>query len=55
MDACLIAKLHAANLRAAVYTVNDATEARRLVGLGINGIITDAVDRFSPGVSGVHD
>ena len=55
MDACLIAKLHAANLRAAVYTVNDATEARRLVGLGIDGIITDAVDRFSPGVSGVHD
>ena len=37
-----------------VYTVNDATEARRLDGVGIDGIVTDAVDRFSPG-SGVAD
>ena len=55
MDAVLIAKLHATNLRAVVYTVNDAAEARRLVALGIDGIITDAVDRFSPSASGVHD
>ncbi|MES3013564.1 MAG: glycerophosphodiester phosphodiesterase family protein, partial [Pseudomonadota bacterium] len=55
MDAALIARLHAANLRAVVYTVNDAAEARRLVALGIDGIITDAVDRFSPAASGVHD
>ncbi len=53
MEASLIAKLHAANLRAVVYTVNDATEAHRLVALGIDGIITDAVDRFSPTASGV--
>jgi glycerophosphoryl diester phosphodiesterase len=51
MDAELIAQLHRAGLRALVYTVDDPTEARRLIGLGIDGIITDAVDRFSPGAS----
>jgi glycerophosphoryl diester phosphodiesterase len=51
MDEALIAQLHAANLRALVYTVNDAAKARQLVDLGIDGIITDAVDRFSPGDS----
>jgi glycerophosphoryl diester phosphodiesterase len=55
MDAALIARLHGAGLRALVYTVNEAAEARRLVELGIDGIITDAVDRFSPGPSGVLD
>ncbi len=55
MDAALIAKIHDANMRALVYTVNDAADARRLVALGIDGIITDAVDRFSPGASGVRD
>jgi len=49
MDAALIARLHGAGLRALVYTVNDPAEAHRLVALGIDGIITDAVDRFSPG------
>jgi glycerophosphoryl diester phosphodiesterase len=51
MDAAVIAQLHGAGLRALVYTVNDPAEARRLVGLGIDGIITDAVDRFAPGAS----
>jgi glycerophosphoryl diester phosphodiesterase len=54
MDAPLIGQLHGGGLRALVYTVNDAAVARRLAGLGIDGIITDAVDRFSPG-SSVHD
>jgi glycerophosphoryl diester phosphodiesterase len=49
MDAAVIARLHGAGLRALVYTVNDAAEARRLTALGIDGVITDAVDRFSPG------
>jgi len=31
--------------------VNDAAEAQRLVRLGIAGLITDAVDKFSPGSS----
>ena len=38
-----------AGLRALVYTANDPAEAHRLMALGIDGIITDAVDRFSPG------
>ena len=51
MDADLIAQLHGAGLRALVYTVNDPTDAQRLIALGIDGIITDAVDKFSPGDS----
>lgn len=48
MDADLIAQLHGAGLRALCYTVNAADEARRLLALGIDGLITDAVDRFAP-------
>ena len=44
----LVARLHAAGLRAMVYTVNDAAAARQLLDLGLDGMITDAVDRFSP-------
>jgi glycerophosphoryl diester phosphodiesterase len=54
VDAAMLARVHGAGLRALVYTVNDPAEARRLAGLGIDGIITDAVNRFSPG-SAVHD
>jgi len=39
---------HAAERRALVYTVNDAARARELIALGIDGIVTDAVDLFSP-------
>jgi glycerophosphoryl diester phosphodiesterase len=55
MDAALAGRLHGAGLRALCYTVNDPAEARRLVALGIDGIITDMVDRFSPGSTGVDD
>jgi glycerophosphoryl diester phosphodiesterase len=48
MDAALIARLHGAGMRALVYTVNDPAEVQRLAGLGIDGIITDAVDRVAP-------
>ena len=48
MDAAVIARLHGTGLRALVYTVNDEPSAQRLLALGIDGIITDAVDRFSP-------
>jgi len=51
MDEALIAQLHGAGMRTLVYTVNDPAEAQRLLNLGIDGIITDAVDRFSPGES----
>ena len=49
----LIAQLHGAGLRALCYTVNDAADARRLVNLGIDGLITDAVDRLSPASAGI--
>ena len=49
MHAALIDQVHGSGLRAMVYTVNDPAEARRLLALGIDGMITDAVDRFSPG------
>ena len=53
MDAALVAQLHEAGLRALCYTVNEADDARRLVALGVDGLITDAVDRFSPAARGV--
>ena len=46
-------RLHPEGLKALCYTVNDPAEVQRLVALGIEGIITDAVDRFSPGVPGL--
>jgi glycerophosphoryl diester phosphodiesterase len=48
MDAAVIARLHTAGLRALVYTVNEAERAKQLLAIGIDGIITDAVDRFAP-------
>ena len=54
IDAASLAAIHGAGMRGLVYTVNDPAEARRLDALGIDGIVTDAVDRFSPG-NGVAD
>jgi len=48
MDAALMAQLQRAGLRALCYTVNDVAEARRLMALGVHGLITDAVDWFMP-------
>jgi glycerophosphoryl diester phosphodiesterase len=48
VDADVLARVHGAAMKAMVYTVNDPAAALRLVGLGIDGIVTDAVDRFSP-------
>jgi glycerophosphoryl diester phosphodiesterase len=47
MDAAVLASLHAAGLHGLCYTVNDPAEASRLAAIGIDAIITDAVDRFS--------
>lgn len=55
MDAPLVEKLHAAGLRALCYTVNNPADARRLLAAGIDGLISDAVDRFSPGLAYVQD
>jgi len=49
MNASLLAALRQAGLRALVYTVNDPGQAQALLAMGIDGIITDAVDRFHPG------
>ena len=51
MDAALLTRLHAAGLRALVYTVNEPERAQQLLAVGkdgIDGIVTDAVDRFVP-------
>ena len=48
MDAALRQHLHAQGLRALVYTVNEPEDAQRLLALGVDGLITDAVDRFAP-------
>ncbi|WEN41818.1 Glycerophosphodiester phosphodiesterase, cytoplasmic [Thauera sp. GDN1] len=38
----------AAGLHRLAYTVNDDAEAARLLGLGLDGLITDRVDHFRP-------
>jgi glycerophosphoryl diester phosphodiesterase len=48
MDAELLALTRQAGWRAMVYTVNEPEDAQRLLALGVDGLITDAVDRFSP-------
>lgn len=47
-DAGTIAQVHADGRRALAYTVNDPAEAARLRAAGIDGLITDAIDRFGP-------
>jgi len=49
MDKALVEHLHGRGWRALVYTVNDAAIAQRLIADGIDGLITDAVDRLGPG------
>jgi glycerophosphoryl diester phosphodiesterase len=48
MGADLLQQIHRAGRRALVYTVNDAARANELIALGIDGIVTDAVDRLGP-------
>jgi glycerophosphoryl diester phosphodiesterase len=49
LDAAVVRRIQAAGMKSLAFTVNDPAEARRLVAAGIDGMITDAVDRFSPG------
>jgi glycerophosphoryl diester phosphodiesterase len=49
LDATSVVAAHAAGLRMLAYTVNDPAVARRLLAAGIDGLITDAVDRFRNG------
>ena len=48
MSRALLEEVHAAGLFAMVYTVNDPSPTAWLQAIGIDGIVTDAVDRFSP-------
>ena len=48
MTAQLQQQLQQARLRALCYTVNDENEVARLQALGIDGLITDEVQRYSP-------
>jgi glycerophosphoryl diester phosphodiesterase len=47
MEAGLVQQLHAQGRRALVYTVNDPAQAQALRALGVDGIITDEIQRFS--------
>ena len=44
----MVERLHGAGLWAAAYTVNDPSPASWLIDIGLDALITDAVDRFSP-------
>ncbi|MGE0347734.1 glycerophosphodiester phosphodiesterase [Hydrogenophaga sp.] len=48
-DATTVAQARGAGLRTLAYTVNDEWAAQRLLGFGLDGIITDRVDLFPPG------
>ncbi len=47
-DAATTAQARGAGLRCLAYTVNDEAPAQRLLALGLDGIITDRVDLFTP-------
>jgi glycerophosphoryl diester phosphodiesterase len=49
MDAALMEQIHHRGWRALVYTVNDAARALELLALGIDGMVTDAMDRLGLG------
>ena len=46
LDAALAAQARAVAPRLLVYTVNEPADVARVESLGVDGIITDAVDRF---------
>ena len=47
-DRALVERLHGAGMRAMAYTVNDEDSATSLLGIGLDALITDAVNRFAP-------
>ncbi len=51
MDAELLARARLAGWLTMVYTVNEPDDAQRLLALGVDGLITDAVDRFAPALA----
>lgn len=51
IDAELMQQLRDEELRVLAYTVNDPADARRLIDLGIDSLISDAVDLFTPALT----
>jgi glycerophosphoryl diester phosphodiesterase len=47
MDAAMAQRLHQAGLRALVYTVNDRADLAAMQAAGVDGVITDEVERYS--------
>jgi glycerophosphoryl diester phosphodiesterase len=47
LDAGLIDSAHAHGLKVLAYTVNDPARAAMLTGIGLDLVITDAVDRIA--------
>lgn len=47
----LAADIHEAGYAILLWTVNDPAEARRLLAIGANCLVTDALDRIGPGFS----
>ena len=47
-NAATVARVRAAGLRTLGYTANDEAAVQRLIALGVEGIITDRIDLFSP-------
>jgi len=47
-NAELVAQARGAGLRCLAYTVNEEAEVSRLLALGLDGLITDRIDRFGP-------
>ncbi|MEO8299008.1 MAG: glycerophosphodiester phosphodiesterase [Burkholderiales bacterium] len=51
VDAALLRTEHGHGRRVLVYTVNEAARADTLIAWGIDGLITDAIDRLGPGAA----
>ncbi|QHJ00601.1 glycerophosphodiester phosphodiesterase [Xylophilus rhododendri] len=43
-----VAQTRSAGLKALTYTVNEREDAQRLMGFGVDGIITDRIELFAP-------
>jgi glycerophosphoryl diester phosphodiesterase len=48
LDAALVQRAHAARLRVGVYTPNDVPDVDRVRAAGVDLLVTDAVDVYSP-------
>jgi glycerophosphoryl diester phosphodiesterase len=48
VDAALVRKAHEARLRVGVYTPNDVPDVERVRAVGVDMVVTDAVDIYSP-------